>query len=146
MIQKLTHIILITTVLLSSSGLIIQKHFCQNELKSVSIYVKPDQCHPKASASTPKACPMHGREKMARPHKPEQKGCCDDSAEFFKLDTKFVITSDADFTADIQLIDFYQESPIDDFLESESLKFHYLNYKPPLLVCDVAVSLQTFIC
>ena len=51
MIQKIVHIVLAMMVLLSSSGFIVQRHFCQNELKSVSIYLKPDHCHTESVAT-----------------------------------------------------------------------------------------------
>ena len=145
MIQKTLHIALIFTVLLSSMGFVIQKHFCQNELKGVSVFVKATSCHKNAADET--SCPMHGSEKHNHDDNQKKKGCCDDKAELVKLDQEFQTES-----FQIQL----QNDPIFlgiislalrlTSLEEDTSLPHFLNYKPPLLVCDFTVSLQTFLC
>jgi hypothetical protein len=130
-------------VLLSSSGFVVQKHFCQNKLKSVSIYLKPEQCHqPKAMA---KSCPMHGAADKTHVQSPP-KGCCDDSAELLKLDTKVLVSAQTDFSIPLVSLDFSTIPQTETSTELRTSKLHYLNYKPPLLVCDFSSRLQTFLC
>ena len=126
-------------------GFVIQKHFCQNKLKSVSVFVEAKSCHEDMTEKS--SCPMHRTEEHNHNSNQEKKGCCDDTAEFVKLDQKFQTES-----FQIQL----QNNPILlgiivlalrlSALEEDTPPTHFLNYKPPLLVCDFTVSLQTFLC
>lgn len=129
-------------VFFSSTGFVLNKHFCQEELKSVAIFTKAEPCH---SQKAMRNCPMHGE--MEMPVSPASKNCCDDTTDYFKsdadqmsvstgldLETHLVLWTVALLTSNIQHFSIDKQS------------IHYLNYKPPLIVCDLPLSLQNFRC
>ncbi len=142
MIQKGIHIILTLFVLLSSTGLVVNRHFCQNELKDQRLFLQAHTCHPKMMEVP---CPVHGTMLVESPAHGQGKGCCQNESE--------VITSDVELqTPPVEL----QISPVLwvmvfapftwEAILAEVPTPQYLHYKPPLLVCDSIVSLQTFRC
>ena len=145
MIQKFLHITLIITVLLSSIGFVVQRHFCQNELKSVSVFIKAESCHKNMAEES--SCPMHKSEEHNHDGDQEKKDCCDDTVELVKLEQELQAKS-----LEVQL----QNNPFLLGIISLALRVmlpeeaisptYFLNYTPPLLVCDFTVSLQTFLC
>lgn len=124
-------------------GFVIQRHFCQNELKSVSVFVKAESCHEKAAEKAP--CPMHSSNKHSNSF--EKEGCCNDEIELVKLDQDFQIES---FQIELQnnpiLLGLISLALRVELSGEEISNIHFLNYRPPLLVCDFTVSLQTFLC
>lgn len=144
MIHKTLHITLILIVLLSSTGFAIQRHFCQNELKGVSLFGKAENCH-NTSEEKP-SCPMHKSQKHNH-NDQDKKTCCDDQVEFVKLNQEFYGES---FQLSVHenplligIIFIALRLPSS---EDETSFTHFLNYKPPLIVCDFEVKLQTFLC
>jgi hypothetical protein len=149
---RILNIILATLVFISSTGFVINKHYCQGELKETAFMVKAKSCHETAAehededahSKMPANCPMHSSKKKSPCE--ERKDCCKDKSEFIKLDIDQEITSfeiqkiQAPVLASILLFAYNV-----DFLDQESSPVHYKNYKPPLLVCDYFVSLQTFL-
>lgn len=138
MIQKTIHIVLAALILLSSSGLIINKHFCLDQLVSVAIMTSAEKCHTPA-AEEPK--PEDSREKV------EQKDCCTDTSAFLKVtqEQKAENTQISLFElTDIHALALIQE-PLPASVTDVSL---YANryYNPPLIVWDRSVHLQTFLC
>lgn len=125
-------------------GFVVQKHFCQNELKGVSVFVKAASCH--QNPVDEPSCPMHGSE--AHHHgDSEQKNCCDDEVDFVKLDQEFQTESfQIQLQNDPVLLGIISLALRLSVSEEASSPTHFLNYKPPLLVCDFPVSLQTFLC
>jgi len=115
-------------------------HYCQNELKDFSFFLETDSCS-KEIVKIP--CPMHKGMEIEMESK---KGCCDDETHYSKITTE-------------QEAQSFQVELLTDFLligilpSNESTRFdlilkpdHYLNYKPPLLICDVQARLQIFLC
>ncbi len=130
-------------VLLSSSGFVIQKHYCQDELKEIAIYVKAEACHTKVSDKPP--CPFHPQEEQ--PDGVEKKNCCNNEVELVKLESEFQPeTFELDFSKDEELTALQEEALITYQLSENTSPVHYLNFKPPLLVCDHIVRFQTFLC
>ncbi len=142
MIQRTTHIILALMVFFSSTGFVLNKHFCQNELKSVAIFSQAEPCH---AQKTMRSCPMHGQ--MEVPGSNESKGCCDDTTDYVKSDIDQLVSNfSLDLESQLVLLSvalFSANMPLPT-IERQSV--HYLNYKPPLIVCDLPLSLQTFRC
>ena len=82
LIYKVGHIILAVLLFISSSGLLLNRHFCQNELKTVAFFVPAEGCH---RSDGKVACPIHqGMDKHQS--KKEKKGCCKDESELLKTD------------------------------------------------------------
>lgn len=127
-------------VLLSSTGLVTHMHYCQSELKNFSFYVETDPC-PKEIVKIP--CPMHqGMEIEIE----SGMGCCDDETHYVKITTEqeaqgFQVNYITDF-----LFAYLPASYTLTELEIQEKSDHYLNYKPPLIICDVQTRLQVFLC
>lgn len=152
MAGKLLNIILAFLVITSSTGFVINQHYCQGELKGTAFMVKAKTCHDSASeseqslhlADMPANCPMHQTSKSSSCE--EKKGCCNDETEFVKLDIDQEISSLKLPEISIPVISAilvfsYQLN----YLSPELSPVPYLNYKPPLIVCDLPASLQTFL-
>ena len=126
-------------LLISSSGIVLNKHFCQQQLKNWSLFVEVATCHHKKAAPV---CPHHP------PPEESKKGCCENKSEFFQLDVEYLITN-AGF--DLAPLPISATSLWIGKLEINPQLYwptptHYLNYKPPLLQYDRPVLLQTFLC
>ena len=145
MIKKSIHIALILSILLSTVGFVIQKHFCQDELKNISVFVSAENCHEKKG--TEQSCPFHPQ-KQEHPHKGiEKKDCCNNEVELIKLEEDAVSKSyDILLQENHLFLGLITLAINPDISEIETRQNHYHNYKPPLLVCDFTVSLQTFLC
>ena len=138
MIRIFLHIVLASTVSLSSSGFVIQKHYCQDELKEYSLYWKTSGCENHTKKKP--ACPFHPEPVS------EEKGCCENETEIVKLEQAYTISS-FDFSVfDIQhLVGPVIPRVKIGFAGSEIYISHFLTYKPPPLVRNFPVSLQTFL-
>lgn len=144
MLAKLLHISLAILVFLSTSGLVLSKHYCGGVLKNVALFGEAASCH---ENNAMEACPLHSSMKMSEDDTSEDSSCCDTKSELLKADTE-----KAEITVDFSLTDYpvllavllvlSGVSPV----ESDSKTTHYLSYKPPLLVCDLPVRFQTFLC
>jgi len=142
-VTKALHIILAGLIYLSSVGLVFNQHFCQNELKEVAFFVKAKSCHSSMAMDGPPSCPMHRA--MAEQQSTHEKGCCDDEADLLKVDQpqsfEFPVLdlSPVFLAALVQVL--LVEMP-----STDEHSVRYLNYKPPLIVCDHFSLLQTFLC
>ena len=147
MITRILNIILALLIFISSSGFILNKHYCQNELKNTALFVQPLSCHD--IAKMPASCPMHQRLKACGNHEGEEKddkNCCSTESEYIALDQdqqlqnfEFQHLNYPALLATIFLV-FNIDLPTTD-----NANLHYLNYKPPLIVCDFPPVLQTFL-
>jgi hypothetical protein len=141
-IQRATHIILAVLVFFSSAGLVLNKHFCQDELKSVALFSKATSCH---AGKTMINCPVHGQ--MEMPGSSEPQGCCDDTTDYVKSETDQLIQQlSLDLESQIALLNIAIFSATIQLLPITKQSVQYLNYKPPLIICDLPVELQTFRC
>ena len=76
--QKSIHIGLMLLVYLSSTSMMISKHYCSDQLKSTSFLTDAETCHDKDPAR--KSCPNHS------PDQQEKKDCC--SSEYNLIKTE----------------------------------------------------------
>lgn len=109
--------------------------------------MQPLSCQ--AIAQMPSSCPMHQKLKACGNHdgtEKDDKNCCNTESEYIALDQDqqvpsfefpplpfptYIATIFAVFNIDLPTFD--------------SVSLHYLNYKPPLIVCDFPPVLQTFL-
>ena len=143
MLQKLTNIILAFLVLLSSSGLVINYHYCGVELKDSSFFVEAEACNHETPVMP--SCPFH--QQVQKSHKPAKKGCCGEEVQFLKLEIPQQAQS-FDFQA---VKTFLLTGMLPSKLDAEAIipdtrQNYYSIYNPPPLLCDVPVMLQTFLC
>ncbi|MEO0469643.1 MAG: hypothetical protein AAF206_08495 [Bacteroidota bacterium] len=132
MLRGLIHIVLAALIFLSSTGMVLQMHYCMDELQSVSLFFKAEHCHPVKKAS----CPFHAKQE-------QQKSCCTEESGFAKLTIQQIpLLADAGAALD-WLIVYPIETKTDGFF-SDIFFPHYLNYKPPLLCPDIPIAVQSF--
>lgn len=109
-------------------------------MKSVALFVAAEACHAKKAS---RSCPMHP---PATEAETEKKGCCEDESELVKP------YEDLDVPQfDIELVDYQPLTAVPlvvtDLLTLgfDKKTLHYLNYKPPLIVRSLFVSIGAFL-
>ena len=133
------HIVLAALVYLSSLGVVLHGHYCREELRSLSVFLPAENCHEQAM---PVDCPMHG---SRAPGGEDAKDCCDDRADYLKdVQEAAPELSSLDGASPISAFAPAIVLPTPPGADRQSIA--YLYYKPPLLVCDRPVVLQTFLC
>ena len=134
------HIILLFAVFYSTAGITVSRHYCMNELKGVSFFGETRGCH----VSDHKGCVLGGH--CGRSDGREKGNCCNDSAEYFKLEEEKQITL-AGFEPVVAPDQFVAIAPSLRalFLPSWKLSFNYLLFKPPIICCDFQSLLQIFL-
>ncbi len=127
-------------VFFSSSGFVLHRHFCQFELKRVSLYVPAKSCHESAQ----RACPHHGPAPSC--HLPQPKdNCCDDQSEFHKSEQVQQVQ-----LSELPVLKVPVFTPMAVFAEqgllAESFGFPpvHLTFKPPIVCNNIPALLQTF--
>lgn len=144
MLTRIFHITLAVLLFISSTGFVVNKHYCQDELKSMALFIQAEACHKEKAV---RSCPFHASPHEEGQQKEGKKGCCDDKAEYVKSDDEQLAQS---FKIDLELNPVLVSAinvPLSIELPSiDEHSLHYLNYKPPLIVFDIPVRLQTFLC
>lgn len=144
MVKKFIHIILAFSVFLSSGGLLVNNHYCQNKFLKSSFYFSFGSCCERVESSP---CSAEKTGCSAGDHHEEEKGCCENKADFYKLDQDQQIqkVEGKSFERKIVLntiIPAFNH----ELLPLDKHTFQYHNYSPPLIVYDRRVRLQTFLC
>lgn len=78
---------------------------------------------------------------------PSDRGCCDDETEIIKSDEEQIAPSSPD--DNLLSLAVLVKLPITlhhDLPKFDRRSLDYLNYKPPLLICDYPSQLQVFLC
>jgi len=139
LVSKILNIILAIILFLSSAGLLVNKHYCQDELKNVAIFVEAKSCHEQQEQAV---CPHHQKAETEE----EKNNCCENESEFLKLDQDLQVEN-FDFASlkkplqlAVVMIALTIELP-----STESTNPHYLSYKPPIVCDDLPVVLQSFL-
>lgn len=142
LIARFLHIVLALLLLLSSTGLLLDKHYCQNQLKDIVVYGNAKACH---TDQRMVHCPVHGE--MAVPVGEEEKGCCDDATEFVKTDQEQSFEwSDLSLQPVSSPAVFTPAAKLWELIVCQQQTAGYLHYKPPLLTGDFTIELQVFLC
>ncbi len=135
------HIGLIFLLLLGSTGIVLNKHYCQDELRSVHLFAQAKSCQQQAPERP--ACPLH----PPTDEQDQHQDCCDNTSEYHKTDTEQpqseAKTESTYFPAPISgpVIGIFPSAP--DFLRQ---RIAYLHFKPPLLALDLTIRFQVFRC
>ena len=129
-------------LLISTSGLLVNEHFCQNRLQSISIYLQPESCGTTFSDHCNSSEKKGGKIKEIS----KKDNCCHNEKNFVKLDLdqylvkSFLKGKKVDFAGSLQ----FDSRQILPNLQPNKLKFLY--YKPPLIDFDRQTHLQVFLC
>lgn len=124
-----------------ATGVVFNKHYCQNQLKSTAVFFHAQPCYAKDKVPV---CPVHAEMNVG--HESNSGKCCDNRVTYVHSDDDKVNSEVHQFT---DLI-FDLSPPFHDQVQMPFESFdvrtaHYLNYKPPLIVCDLPSELQTFL-
>lgn len=135
---------LVVLVLVSSMGIIVDMHYCNNELKSFSFIGKAKPCHEPSL----KQCPFHNKilGNKKNDSSVNKKGCCENKTKFFHSDQDQQIqTFDYELTRPFQLFigAYINAFFISSGIEKEILAF--TRYKPPIIQRDIPVLIQSFL-
>ena len=140
MAAKFLHIILALSVLFSTTGFTLRKHFCQEELQDVSLFAKAESCQLSQTA------PCQGASHHCGSHSDkDDNGCCNNTAKYYKLDQEKQAQSfefkslKAPVLLAAVLVVFNIQLPAD-----EAQFLTYQTYKPPIVCHDFQSMLQTF--
>lgn len=129
LLKQIGNILLIVILLLATTGVTMHKHYCMGRLKNVSFYEEAHSCMKLAGMDD--SCPMD---------------CCKDTSEEFRIDD--LQTTSFDFTLQTQYHLLWTSSLTVDLplLAFESRFFLQSHpYKPPLIVRNIPVQVQSFL-
>ncbi len=127
LLKNILHYALTLMLLIATTGVTLNKHYCMGRLKSVAVFHKAESCKTKFGWE----CPKH---------------CCDDQQEEYKVEDLSKVNHNYDFSPELQLISVIDYAVILDELYSEDTdKPQYLNYKPPLIDQNIPVQVQSFL-
>lgn len=137
--------ILAVLVLLGSTGLMVDHHFCQGELQHSTLMKKAPSCHETQSChqseiDTEKACC-----KKNSSHKDEE-GCCDNESSFVQVDLDYPCFDLAEEVESSQMIAFSNTGvrSLPTLISITGVRF--INHIPPPRLLDPQSFLQVFRC
>ena len=135
-------------MLTTSVGFAVDMHYCQGQLKSVSFFGRAKTCHETADAIPTKKCSHH--QKMMEQKEGcsmDKKDCCQNITLHFQSDQdRQVQTSDFMISKQLQqfVIVYAAGFFTNDFsIECDAASFNH--YKPPLLLRNIPVLIQSFL-
>lgn len=131
----------------ASTGLAVDMHFCQGNMKSLAFFGKAKNCYELATGK--KSCPKH--ETVAKQEKGKDsirsKKCCASKSVILQSDSDQLIPANAlklNPPAKLFLLAFTatflqaSEAPSTEFIP-------YFHYKPPLILRDIPVLFESFL-
>ncbi len=137
---------------LTSTGFAVDFHYCQGQLKNLSLWGKAKTCQEMASGShchkkEKKSCHSTPTQSSCHAEKSDHKGCCENELAFIQMDADYGISEYVHFNAPtITFVSAFISTFYLDFLESEILIPDHTYYKPPIPDRDIIVLIQSFLC
>lgn len=130
-------------VLASTFGVVINKHFCQDELKEISLFLDSKRCQP---ALAPVAS-CHHQPVSTDTDGIDKSRCCDYQSDFYQVDFQ----QEAGTTAQVEkLTDVFHPFLIEESdsfdLSVEAVCIRPPPYYSPLIPCPDQPDLQVFLC
>lgn len=86
---KFLHILMAIQIFAGSLGLVVNRHYCQEELKSTAFFLRPPSCHEQeVLKGHPPSCPMQAEmtHKGCGGEKDQDKNCCDNTSDWLKAE------------------------------------------------------------
>lgn len=141
MIQKGIHILLSTLVLASTFGAVINKHYCQDELKEISFFFESHKCQPAAIDS------CHQQPSSSDTKGIDKDYCCTYQSEFYQVDFQQEALANAQLEkhTDIFFPLFIAKSDSFDVCPA-LIKIRPPPYSIPLIPSPDQPDLQVFLC
>ena len=135
-------------MLFASMGFLVDMHYCQGQLKSISFLGKAKSCHDLGEGM--KDCPHHKKMLEAKDSAGDslsEKGCCSSETIYYHLDKDQKHQVENTVLANASLQNFVIAF-VEVFLSSSVTQTEnpiYAHYKPPLIPRDIYVLLETFL-
>lgn len=127
---------------ISTSGLLIQAHFCQNQLQSISLYLTSESCH---EADAP-SCNSSAKTCCQQKESTKSDNCCHNTTDFVKLDLDQYFFKDYSKEKNFDFVGFSDYSKLQTTTSFFKNEIIFLHYKPPLIDRDAASLFQVFRC
>ena len=121
--RKIANTFLAVLLLVGTTGVTLNKHYCLGRLQSVAVFVSAKPC------DTGMEDPMP---------------CCEDTSEELKVDELTKSTFDFKSTTDLYLLAAITYVLLEDTYSSSDKQVKYYNYDPPLPDQDMRVLHQVF--
>lgn len=124
-LKNIANTFLAITLLIATTGITLNKHYCMGRLKSIAVNEHAEHC-------------FEGEE--------EQMPCCKDISEELKVEEITTVGFDFDATPDLYQLAIVQYVLLQNHnfgLQSE--KPHFQHYSPPLPDRDIPVLVQSFL-
>lgn len=143
MASRVLNIVIVFAVFCSASGIVVNKHYCRQELKDVAFFVDATSCHQAVVSSSCHAAVRDGHATGAG--SPEENNCCDEKTQYFKLDQDLQIQNFSfegfdRYAAIYALVNLEERD-----WPADHLTLRFANYKPPPFYRNnIPVLLQTF--
>ncbi len=131
-------------LLLTSSGLTLDMHLCQGNLKSINLFGKAKSCVELAQKKQCHKATKSCHQQVDSEKKSCKKGCCENQSTSIKLSTDLVEAQTPFFSVhDLQFVAvFVYAFELSNYTISTHLS---KKYKPPLLNRDIPVLIQSFL-
>ena len=145
--KSLLSILTAIIVLFVSTGFTVSKHFCANEIKSVSYFFKVKECN-HAESPTEKVCHKKESQKKCCSKKKAVKkdDCCKTTFDSYQLNLDYVKV-EAKPEINKQQFEFITAF-VYSFVSVINFKTHsktFTEYQPPKLYRDIPVLIQSFL-
>lgn len=143
-IKNFIHITLAFSVFLSSAGLLVNNHYCQDSYLKSSFFLSFGSC---CEMVKDNHCSSEKMTCSADNHEEDEKDCCKNKKKFFKFDQDQLIQKPEKKSFEFKIVlnainsIFQRNLPT---LDKNLIK--YFSYSPPLIIFDHQVRLQTFLC
>ncbi len=146
-IRNISVLIFSAVLFINGTGIIINKHFCGGDLKAQAFYIPAQKCS-HADISNKKTCHKKESQPDRNNSNPDcEKNCCDNSSQYFESDLDIqdiqIEKLNINKTFVVAYISSYFNYPHHNFDEKAT---EYLNIKPPLLLKDLEILYQSFLC
>ncbi|RME41250.1 MAG: hypothetical protein D6794_00925 [Deltaproteobacteria bacterium] len=146
MLARVANILLAAMVFFSTTGVVLNRHYCQNQLRKATLFVSAQSCHHQMDQQPP----CH-RAATHCTHDGNDNGCCHDDSQYVHSDQVKVVQSPAPLV--LPTFKPWAPQPVcvlrlsaNDFLPS----FGHQRYRPPDLPvpshAEAAALLQVFRC
>ena len=138
MTARIIHITLIILLFISTSGFIVKDHFCKSENKHYTSALNSDQgCKSKVCSEA--SCCNSGEKDN------EENNCCDTSNKVVNLDIPQDIIIPEIKEVEIKLLPALNEIAFWDLFSKSHPILHRI-YDPPIVIFDISVLYQVFLC
>ncbi len=140
MLAKVANIFVAATVFLSTTGVVLNRHYCQNQLRTTSVFVRAKACH-----SMQQEPPCHPQAMQCH-YGDAEKDCCHDDAEYVHSDQLKVFQSPAVWVLPtFELAALLPALSMHPVVDEATQRVHH-RYRPPDLPVALPELLQVFRC